>query len=530
MAAKLPYLCLQEIFEYIFINRDATKLSDILSCIHVSKDWCKIAIPILWRDPFDNNLHFEHVTKLIDVYIASFPQTLQNLLNLPSKDLYASPSFNYAKFLRRMNLTQIRAASNHWLKYKKITSKCPIFEHLCTHFVNSAQTLKIIEFKPEFDAIVNVNIFTLPNASTSLYSLREFDCYGEPIDNLYSTATNIATMIRSLRISLVHGCPIISTTLDDISTFIKSQRQLEKFSVDNRIGCFCCPQDLSVALNLTNVFSSLGSQAKTLSSLHFFSINFHNDFPLKQLAECQNLQELIISRCWNFGTPDYSNVHLKSFAHLSTIELVLSAIPDMLVRTFLIQSGRSLRKIRLEQHSMHGTFSETLQCCAENNQNITNILAFIYPEEIYKLPMFLSACRQLEQLELWDKNTPNRRGYEDLHYSMRTVETIDVNEILPRLGTTIPCSLVKFKINMKWSFTSTSLENFLHTCQAPLESLSFEHCECFSEEHFEIVIQSLKKPLKILNIMHANFEVTSKIREKVKYIIKSILNRPSHSL
>ncbi|CAG8718098.1 16607_t:CDS:1, partial [Racocetra persica] len=80
-----------------------------------------------------------------------------------------------------------------------------------------------------------------------------------------------------------------------------------------------------------------------------------------------------------------------------------------------------------------------------------------------------------------------------------------------------------------WSFTSTSLESFLHTCQAPLESLSFEHCECFSEEHLETIIQSLKKPLKLLNIMHANFEVTPKIRERVKYMIQSILNKPAVS-
>ncbi|CAG8613505.1 6939_t:CDS:1, partial [Racocetra persica] len=442
MAAKLPYLCLHEIFEYTFINHAATKLTDILSCIYVNRNWYKTAIPILWRDPFNNNLQFEHAVKLIDVYIASFPPTLQDLLNLPSKDLYTTnPSFNYAKFLRRMNLTQIRAASGHWLKHKNITTKCPIFEQLCTHFVNSAQTLRIIEFNPEVDAIVNMNIFTLPNASTSLCYLNEFACYGEPINNLYATAANVVTRIKNLRISLVHGCPIMSTTLNDMSTFIRSQKQLEKISVDNRIGCFCCPQDLSLALDLTNVFSSLGSQAETLLSCHFFSINFHNDFPLKQLAECQNLQELIISRCWDFGIPDYTNVHMKSFTRLSIIELILSTVPDMLIKTLLIQSGKSLRKIKLEQHPIHGTFSETLQCCAENNQNITNILAFIYPEEIYQLPMFLSACQQLEQLEIWDKNTPNRRGYEDLHYSMRTVETINVNEILSHLGAVIPCSL-----------------------------------------------------------------------------------------
>ncbi|CAG8745420.1 10759_t:CDS:1, partial [Acaulospora morrowiae] len=76
--------------------------------------------------------------------------------------------------------------------------------------------------------------------------------------------------------------------------------------------------------------------------------------------------------------------------------------------------------------------------------------------------------------------------------------------------------------NMKWSFSSTTLGNFITNCQAPLEHLGFEFCESFSEKHMDVIIQTLKRPLKVLNIRCTNIKITPEIREKTRHMIQFI--------
>src|ERR1044072_2292578 len=336
MSPSLPYLCLQEIFEFVLHNNSAlqckTNLSDLFSCIQVCKTWCETAMPILWRDPFYNNTRMSNETILIDVYLSTF--TLEELknLNLPSnliEDYHKKqPKYDYARFLRRLNLTRIRTAASFWFNNKKrihskditITKDCQIFQLLCSHFVSHATNIKCVEFEPEYNSSIDFNIFNLPGAEISLSSLKEISCYGEAYNiNLDEQASKISTNIHKLKISLIYGCPLNSSTLINLSDYIKSQRQLKEFSIDNRIGCYCCPQDLTLALDLTVVFESLDTQSITLSCISFVSIDFYNNFPLDQLSQCKNLKELNITRCWNFGYIRSVDLPCNAFTNLSNL-------------------------------------------------------------------------------------------------------------------------------------------------------------------------------------------------------------------
>src|SRR5438046_692017 len=120
MSPSLPYLCLQEIFEFVLHSNSVfqckNNLKDLSSCVLVCKFWCEIAIPMLWRDPFYNHTRMGNEPILIDVYLSAF--TLEELknLNLPSnliEDYHKKqPKYDYARFLRKMNLTQIRVAAS----------------------------------------------------------------------------------------------------------------------------------------------------------------------------------------------------------------------------------------------------------------------------------------------------------------------------------------------------------------------------------------------------------------------------------
>src|SRR6266498_1836481 len=368
MPPSLPYLCLREIFEFTLHDSGSQYrhnfLSNIFSCILVCRTWCETAIPILWRDPFCNHPQVSNATILVDVYLSSFTLKELKSLKLPSnliEDYQRSRlTYDYARFLCKMNLTQIRTATSFWLESKgRKVSICPIFQSLCNHFVSHAIKIHYVEFEPEYNSFMDFNIFSLPGAKSSLLSLKEFSCYGEACNvSLYKQASKISTKIHNLNVSLDHGCPLNSTTLMDISNYIKSQHQLKKFSINNRIGCFCCIQDLSLALDLTIIFQSLNTQSITLTLLSFLSIDFYNEFPFDLLSQCKNLKELNLTRCWNFGEFHPIDLPCDAFTNLSSLQMILNSIPEEFIRILLIQSGKALKGLELEQKSCSGILTE----------------------------------------------------------------------------------------------------------------------------------------------------------------------------
>lgn len=538
MIPPLPYPCLQEIFEFVLHSNSGLlcefNLNNLHSCALVCKIWNEIAIPILWRDPFCNHPKIGKETILIDVYLSSF--TLEELKNLklpPNLVEYYEekrPKYDYVKYLRRINLTQIRTATSFWLENKKvhtkniITEECQIFQLLCSHFVGHAISIKCVEFEPELKSLIDFNIFKLSGAEISLSGLKEISCYGEAHNiNLFEQASKISTRVQNLKICLLHGCPLNPSTLNDLSNYIKSQRRLKEFSIDNRIGCYCCLQDLSLALDLTIVFKSLSTQSITLSQISFISINFHNNFPMEQLSKCNNLKELNITRCWNFGDVHLIDLSCNSFRNLSDLRIVFSSIPAELVKILLIQSGKSLKSLEFEQKReiYPEIFTEILKYCSENNSNLIKAFIYIDPREVQYLPKFLRSTAKLCNLNLWDTNILNVR---------EVGETIDLEEeLFADIGESLPNSLKNLTINMKWKFESKSLERFIKNCKAPLEFLGFEFCECFDNEHFDVLVKNLKRTLRNLNIRHCSAKLNEKTRMNNRHLIQQIESRYSRS-
>src|SRR3954469_2321622 len=90
-SGNLPEL-LNEIIQY-FRNDHST----LHSCVLVNRLWCRLAIPLLWEDPFSittENYHF------IEIYLHEDDKTKTKLIKygfnsnlFPSKTLFNYPSF-----------------------------------------------------------------------------------------------------------------------------------------------------------------------------------------------------------------------------------------------------------------------------------------------------------------------------------------------------------------------------------------------------------------------------------------------------
>ncbi|CAB5182275.1 unnamed protein product [Rhizophagus irregularis] len=87
------------------------------SCILVNKLWCRLAIPLLWEDPFSlklpKNYHFIEIYlyKLNDDYKIKLDEYLTQNDIFPSNTL-----FNYPSFIQRLDAHEIINSINEWAR------------------------------------------------------------------------------------------------------------------------------------------------------------------------------------------------------------------------------------------------------------------------------------------------------------------------------------------------------------------------------------------------------------------------------
>ncbi|RGB41749.1 hypothetical protein C1646_810508 [Rhizophagus diaphanus] len=109
---------------YEFIIYFQNDISTLHSCILVNRLWCHLAIPLLWEDPFSfrtGNYNF------IEIYLDNLNDDLKSKLSkykinddslIPSNTL-----FNYAKFLKYLNISDIISCVEMWFEVAVRTSK-----------------------------------------------------------------------------------------------------------------------------------------------------------------------------------------------------------------------------------------------------------------------------------------------------------------------------------------------------------------------------------------------------------------------
>src|SRR5436305_14178352 len=92
MASKLPVDILSIIFEDIEQENGET----LYSCIFVNKEWCQIAVPFLWKNPWkkvNNNTINQSKTLLFYRFLMMMPKESKDLLKMNGIKLLVEDSF-----------------------------------------------------------------------------------------------------------------------------------------------------------------------------------------------------------------------------------------------------------------------------------------------------------------------------------------------------------------------------------------------------------------------------------------------------
>ncbi|PKK65738.1 hypothetical protein RhiirC2_785718 [Rhizophagus irregularis] len=198
---------------YEVIKYFRNDFSTLYSCVLVNRFWCRLAIPLLWENPFSITEHS------IQLYKYNINDNL-----LPSNTL-----FNYPSFIKYLNLLKIPKSVIKW--FNPFTQK--------SGFNPEKNIIKLIIISLSKMFIENeVNLHTLKiEINTSHIS------YIDDILELFLQNTNFISNIKNLKLFIMHsyGKTLVNNR---ISQIINSHQNLKKIVLCKSIDDFLFYQPL----------------------------------------------------------------------------------------------------------------------------------------------------------------------------------------------------------------------------------------------------------------------------------------------
>ncbi|POG77692.1 hypothetical protein GLOIN_2v1871144 [Rhizophagus irregularis DAOM 181602=DAOM 197198] len=428
-SGDLPEL-IYEIIEY-FQNDYST----LHSCILVNKLWCRLAIPLLWENPFSittGNYNF------IKVYLYNLNKYLKATLSkyqIIDSLLTSNTLFNYPSFIRYLNIDNINTSINMWLRANDITLNMDlVFEF--KNFINMSLIKLFIENE------VNLHTLDLEASNTN------YDTYIENILEIILQNPNfISNNIRNLKFSISSSG---SKIVNRVTQIINSNQNLKKISLISNTNTFLLYQSL--------LLSKESNCSNTLNTIIFYYINFNGINNLDKIFEQLNVLESVhIIFCYS----------LDSF-----IQQIIK-----LTKPFKLKSLFLLMRLQIESLQLllqkSGNYLENLGDCLNYN-NLSS--------DQQLLQLIINYCKNIRFLDLHSRINDitssifslienikqnlnylsiNLSNYEDNEYS-------NIKSILQNLGQTLPSKLeylslvLRIKENDIEIFLKNSQDNFFN--------------------------------------------------------------------
>ncbi|CAG8660829.1 44988_t:CDS:2 [Gigaspora margarita] len=447
-----PAECLYEIF--LYLKNDNASL---FNCLMVNRNWCRQAIPLLWRKPFSKHPNVTMPYLLIKTYLSCLSDNAKKRLSAAGcrhHTLLSKPLFPYPLYLRELDFAELDNALNIWLIYG-------------------------LEIGQWADDYTIMDIARIEKARQTLSTLRHFELCGdfdylehEDLDNLSNILTTMSRFSLDLQYLKIHMTwDEDKYLLNCLGRLIRAQSSLKYFVFSQEQGCI---------RDTKSVMTALTTQSKNLENLVLDIVPL-NMTCLKSLEKFSNLKTIQFKYCYlkcneinyckdtgkpldivsddddlegNGEEPWKLNVEnlvfLKnSFRHM-TINLVKMA-------------HTNLRRLTVD-HATVELLNEITQRCM-NLVYLAIGISFIPIEELYRI-----SSMKLEVLVI-GKNLSN---IED------NVNTELTNEECEKLGKFLPTSLRHLYID--FPMTPTQLDMVLCNCVVPpvislkFGLLDFEKC------------------------------------------------------
>jgi hypothetical protein len=420
-SGDLPEI-INEIIQY-FQN----DFSTLHSCILVNRLWCRLAIPLLWEDPF--SLKYPKNYRYIEVYLNNLNDDDKTQLNEYgiSNDLFSSNIlFNYPSFIQHLDIHKIGESIKMWVATIRISNY--------STEINYKKLIYRLLFQIFIESEVNVHTFKVTVLSNEDYEYfndttelviqnPNFICNHIKNLTLYLNRLLNINILSKFMIFLYSNCNSILSfyftippfynqiTEKHLSQLIDSQQILKKISLSSNDNL---PLYHSLLLSFKNP-----NCMNTLSTVIFYHINFKNIVVLKEVFEQLNVLESIhILYCFSLDSNFIQQIiditkpfKLKSlFTNEPIIELQL----------LLQKSGKYLENFGLEIE-LTQELELFIKYCTSSKIKFLKFYEFITKKPIYKM------FHLIEKVKL----SLNYLSIESYDYEHGSIILKNLGQILP---------------------------------------------------------------------------------------------------
>ncbi|GBB88545.1 hypothetical protein RclHR1_15090004 [Rhizophagus clarus] len=200
---KLNVDILYLIFKELQYNKNA-----FLSCLIVNKTWCKMIVPILWKDPWkymNKEVYWKHLksTKskelLFNVIISHLLEESRNNLKNQGVNIltnvYQRPLFNYISFCKHLNLRILDEIITYNLDDNTIGFST-VRKEIINLFINENTRITHLIIPYQFD----YQLHLIPGAKSCFSELEFFSCNMCINDDILFGLTEICQSIKELEL------------------------------------------------------------------------------------------------------------------------------------------------------------------------------------------------------------------------------------------------------------------------------------------------------------------------------------------
>ncbi|CAI2174333.1 19040_t:CDS:2 [Funneliformis geosporum] len=476
--------CLARIFEYLRGER-----SSLHSCLLVNRSWCRIVVPILWREPF-KLLKDKADASLLRTYFSCIEdqdqlQSMQDWMTFPSEvPLPQRATFDYPIFLRHLCCKTMFETIENWLlttasveiqrHYKDISvqliasnffqllmNKCPILETLIL-WSGASNSIPITG--------------SLSGTNTCLSRIVSLQVEGNYHDiDLWS----ISQRCHSLK-QLTIDVEISVNSMNMLHNLVHVQRELEHFRLVFR------PED-KVFTNKVQpeLLNALANHPNHLNTIEFNRCNFIDCPSLEALSECNNIRHLVLWKCVGLGPGKMYSLYKVNFGQLQRLEIYVhpGVAADMVIK-MIRDSNNQLQSLRLAGITPQSELPSVLSVMTRHCQNLTDCRLVLKDGDnnaFNALLTFLGVSLKLEILYI----TFTDRVYPICNYE-------DIAKHLP--------NGLRELVFRDFLFSPASLANFLENMTPTYHSLSFSKRH-FDQQHIDVIFKYVKNRSNLFRLM-----------------------------
>jgi hypothetical protein len=454
-SGNLPELT-YEIIKYF--KNDFTTL---YSCILVNRLWCRLAIPLLWENPFSiptKNYNF------IEIYLDNLNGDFQTKLNeykINDNSLLSNTLFNYPKFLKYLNIYNIVSSVEKWFEVAIRLSKPG--RNTTRYFLQDLSFYPVSNFK----RLINISLFKIIIENEVNLHTLEIE-----IPNTYYNTTYYNKCYEN----------ILELILQN-TNFIHNIRYLKLYS----------SFDFSFHNNNNNDYTLIKYRISQIINLHqnlkkillsFNSLPLYNSLLLSKDSNCLNTLNTIIFYCVNFK----GIINLdKIFEQLNVLESIhiiyCSSLNNGFVKQIInLSKPFKLKSLFISEISQIESLKLLLQKSGDYIENFGYGFTFDYDPSLKQqlLDLIIKYCKNIKFLDLY--RLESRIAYllfnlieninQNLNYLSINEEYLLLNDniefssiILQNLGQTLPSKLeyLNLVLHIKVNDFKIFLENSQNT-------------------------------------------------------------------